>query len=620
MNGELNEINPLIGVLGEPDDLYGSLDGPLTRGYSAYEIYLEHGGTMTVEEWLASLKGEKGDEPAITTQRTGSKQTTIYADGEQIGIILDGQDGDPGEPGDDGFSPTVETAAITGGHSVTITDASGPHTFNVMDGQDGAPGADGKDGKDGKDGSDGAPGQDGQPGADGFSPTATVTKSGSTATISITDKNGTTTATVSDGQDGQDGDDGYTPVKGTDYWTASDKAEMEADIAEDLIAPLYTQKTYEVGDLCTKDGALYRCKTAITTAEAWNASHWESANVDGELSQLSGDLNELSTSIAPVESTATATSAHAVGELFMMGETLLVALSAIAVGDTITTEGSTPNAAVTKLTDKLLKDVQVNGTSVLNNGVANVPKATSSSLGAVKTNDALGTRMNTDGTIMTSPASSYSIRIGSGDYIPIAPSKQHESTFYGLAKAAGDSTQSASSNAVGTYTEQAKKAIRQMLGIPNFMGELIADVTTTEDSVELYVRTDLAGQPFELRVVKCYAIIPASLTGNNDYISARFTSKKLDGTNNVVMYLPTMRMFTKDRSLNTYEIETYGSFYFNRSYTATTFMSTTSGQILSMNYIDKEVASVTGILIRQYDDSNTLIPAGTRMIIYGVRA
>lgn len=36
-------------------------------------------------------------------------------------------------------------------------------------------------------------------GADGFSPTATVTKVGSTATISITDKNGTTTATVNDG-------------------------------------------------------------------------------------------------------------------------------------------------------------------------------------------------------------------------------------------------------------------------------------------------------------------------------------------------------------------------------------------------------------------------------------
>lgn len=63
--------------------------------------------------------------------------------------------------------------------------------------------------------SDGADGQDGQDGQDGYSPSASVTKSGDTATITITDKNGTTTAEISDGvdgQDGQDGADGYSPT------------------------------------------------------------------------------------------------------------------------------------------------------------------------------------------------------------------------------------------------------------------------------------------------------------------------------------------------------------------------------------------------------------------------
>ena len=45
-------------------------------------------------------------------------------------------------------------------------------------------------------------GQDGADGQDGFSPTATVTKSGDTATITITDKDGTTTAEVYDGSSG----------------------------------------------------------------------------------------------------------------------------------------------------------------------------------------------------------------------------------------------------------------------------------------------------------------------------------------------------------------------------------------------------------------------------------
>ena len=60
-------------------------------------------------------------------------------------------------------------------------------------------------------------GTNGQPGEDGYSPSASVSKSGNTATISITDKNGTTTAQISDGtpgtpgSPGNDGDDGITP-------------------------------------------------------------------------------------------------------------------------------------------------------------------------------------------------------------------------------------------------------------------------------------------------------------------------------------------------------------------------------------------------------------------------
>lgn len=45
-----------------------------------------------------------------------------------------------GEDGQDGVSPTVSVTDITGGHRVTITDASGPKTFDVMDGEDGSGG------------------------------------------------------------------------------------------------------------------------------------------------------------------------------------------------------------------------------------------------------------------------------------------------------------------------------------------------------------------------------------------------------------------------------------------------------------------------------------------------
>ena len=56
-------------------------------------------------------------------------------------------------------------------------------------------------------------GEDGQDGQDGYSPKATVSKSGDKATISITDKDGTTTAEISDGEDGQDGVNAYVWIR-----------------------------------------------------------------------------------------------------------------------------------------------------------------------------------------------------------------------------------------------------------------------------------------------------------------------------------------------------------------------------------------------------------------------
>ena len=90
-------------------------------------------------------------------------------------------------------------------------------------------------------------GDPGAPGKDGHSPVVTATKSGKTTTISV---DGTAIATVEDGTDGapgvagapgKNGTDGHTPVKGTDYWTASDKAEIVAEVTAAL--PKYGGET-----------------------------------------------------------------------------------------------------------------------------------------------------------------------------------------------------------------------------------------------------------------------------------------------------------------------------------------------------------------------------------------
>lgn len=89
--------------------------------------------------------------------------------------------------GANGFSPVVTVTDITGGHRVSITDADGTDTFDVMDGPAGATGPKGDTGA------------TGAAGADGFSPTVTVTNITGGHRVAITDKNGTKTFDVMDG-------------------------------------------------------------------------------------------------------------------------------------------------------------------------------------------------------------------------------------------------------------------------------------------------------------------------------------------------------------------------------------------------------------------------------------
>lgn len=116
-----------------------------------------------------------------------------------------------------------------------------------------------------------------------------------------------------------------------------------------------------------------------------------------------------------------------------------------------------------------VQDVQVNGVSVLSDGVANVPIATTARAGVVKPSNSYGCQQYGSGANLSLgvlPATSTQIKQATDNYKPISAKTQHEATFYGLAKAAGDTTQKSSSNAVGQYTDSAKSAISTMLNGP----------------------------------------------------------------------------------------------------------------------------------------------------------
>ena len=111
---------------------------------------------------------------------------------------------------------------------------------------------------------------------------------------------------------------------------------------------------------------------------------------------------------------------------------------------------------------KLPRDVQVNGTSVVTDGIAEIPTGSTSVYGVYKS------------------GSVNNIKAGASlDTVPVV-GRQYASTFYGLAAAAGDSTQSASSNEVGNYTDAAKAAIQHMLGTDTNLGPYESDTTADQ--------------------------------------------------------------------------------------------------------------------------------------------
>lgn len=256
-----------------------------------------------------------------------------------------------GPQGDDGISPEITVVTITGGHRITIIDADGTKTVDVMDGTDG---------------------DDGR-GIVSIEKTGTA---GLVDTYTITYTSGDpTTFTVTNGADGSPGASAY-------VWIRYAATEPTQD-----------------SDMKTTPGAwmgIYSGDSA-TAPTAYTAYTWY--NIKGQTGPVS--------------------------------------------------------------------DVQVNGTSVVSGGVADVPIASNSVFGVTKGNQNQGIGVDSvSKNLYIAQAGESAIKTGTNSYRPITPNNQHQAAFYGLAKAAGDTTQSASSNAVGSYTDAAKSAISTMLNGP----------------------------------------------------------------------------------------------------------------------------------------------------------
>ena len=65
---------------------------------------------------------------------------------------------------------------------------------------------------------------------------------------------------------------------------------------ESIAAEYSASSTYAVGEYVMYNNALYRCTTAITTAEAWTAAHWTAAKIGEDLTDCSRQISDKITS------------------------------------------------------------------------------------------------------------------------------------------------------------------------------------------------------------------------------------------------------------------------------------------------------------------------------------
>lgn len=183
--------------------------------------------------------------------------------------------GGSGEPGEDGgyYQPSVDdegnlswTASKEGMPAVDSANIkgpkgdTGPQGIPGQDGIQGPPGEKGEKGDKGDPGIQGIQGPQGEPGAKG--------EKGDTGPQGIQGPQGIPGEQGPQGEPGEKGDtgeqgpqgpagaDGYTPIKGTDYWTESDKAEIVQEAASSI--PIATT---EVAGKVKPDG------TTITVTE-----------------------------------------------------------------------------------------------------------------------------------------------------------------------------------------------------------------------------------------------------------------------------------------------------------------------------------------------------------------
>lgn len=195
------------------DDLWYPLfrQASIVEGASAFAIARRHGFMGDEEEWVASLKGEKGDDGYTP---------------------IKGVDYFDGKNGKDGYTPVKNIDYFDGSNGrdgvsiVAVNKVNDNLIITLSTGRDVNVGY-----------VKGDKGSKGDKGEDGVGIENVTLNEDNTLSFQYTNGNIYTTRNIKGdkGDTGENGIDGYTPVKGTDYFTEEDKQEIANIVLSSLV-------------------------------------------------------------------------------------------------------------------------------------------------------------------------------------------------------------------------------------------------------------------------------------------------------------------------------------------------------------------------------------------------
>lgn len=371
-----------------------------------------------------------------------------------------------------------------------------------------------------------------------------------------------------DGVDGKDGADGYTPVKGTDYYTDSDKDEMVNSVK-----------------------AAFEPEVQAINQTAEQAKNIAKGRATGYVFDT---LEDLDTALTDSEFVAN----------LVLGDNLYI--RATDVPD-YWWDGSQKQKLETEKPDLsgVVKDVQINGVTAVANGIANIPIASTAKLGAVR----IGAQFNigVNGILTLASGTQTFINERSRYNFPIS------TTNYDYA------VKAAMCDGVGAeWTADEQLAARERIGAEKALGvwEDIATVTIEEAVTSFMVDKDDNGNPFSLSHVALECIIQAEEKATTRIVY--FVNSKTASPSNAFSRIPAATNTASPVGISTYARIVSGRI-FCESGIATGYDNRyqhAQAYAIFNGYGSVVAESFELICVFTFNDA---FPVGTKLIIRGIR-